>query len=68
MAKEKKNKWVKVIFAADCIFEDWDEDFECPVCPVCKTDYSDCDCPGPTMDEEYEYKEIKGVLYARKKK
>ena len=51
--------WKKVIHAHDCS--------ECemcgePVCPVCETHYSDCDCPGPTQD--YEYKEIDGVLMA----
>jgi hypothetical protein len=27
MAK-KKDKWIKVVFSADCIYEDWDEDKE----------------------------------------
>lgn len=59
----------KVVFADECIYEDWDEDRECPTCPNCLIDYSECDCPGPTQedenDEPYEYKEINGVLYAK---
>jgi hypothetical protein len=50
-------EWKVVVFAADC-----DEDGNCPACGI---DYSDCDCPGPTMDD-HEYKEINGVLYARR--
>jgi hypothetical protein len=55
-----KRKWVKVVFASDC-----DEDGNCPVCGI---DYADCNCPGPTMDDEYDYKVDKdGELWARKK-
>ena len=60
-------KWVKVVFASDCIYEEWDTEKECPICPECKSEYSQCDCPGPTMEDEYEYKEINEILYARKK-
>lgn len=66
MAKKKKD-WIKVIFAADCIYQDWDEDKECPECPQCGKDYADCPCPGPTMEDEYDYKEVNGILYAKKK-
>ena len=59
--------WQKVVFASDCIYEDWDEDKECPQCPQCGSDYSECDCPGPMQDDEYYYKEINGVLYAKRK-
>jgi hypothetical protein len=45
MAK-KKDKWIKVVFASDCIYQDWDEDRECPECPQCGKDYADCPCPG----------------------
>jgi hypothetical protein len=56
----KSKVWRKVIFSCDC-----DEDGNCPVCGI---DYADCDCPGPTMDDEYEYMEDKdGELWARKK-
>lgn len=52
--------WVKVVFSADC-----DEDGNCPNCGI---DYADCGCPGPTMDEEYEYKfDDDDVMWARKK-
>lgn len=51
------NKWMAVIFAADC-----DEDGNCPACGI---DYGECPCPGPTMDN-HEYKEINGILFARK--
>jgi hypothetical protein len=66
MAK-KKDKWIKVVFASDCIYQDWDEDRECPECPQCGKDYADCPCPGPTMEDEYDYKEVNGILYAKKK-
>lgn len=48
--------WRKVVYAADC-----DEDGNCPLCAI---DYSECDCPGPTMDD-LEYKWVDGELYAR---
>jgi hypothetical protein len=53
------NDWIKVVFAADC-----DEDGNCP---VCGDDYGDCDCPGPTQEDEFDYEEFDGVLYARRK-
>ena len=65
---KKKDKWVKVVFAADCKYEKWDSDYECPVCPVCLTDYAECPCPGPTQDDEFDYKEIDGILYAKRKR
>jgi hypothetical protein len=49
---------VLVVYAADC-----GEDGNCP---VCKVDYADCACPGPTM-EEYEYRWEGGVLWARER-
>jgi hypothetical protein len=60
------SKWIKVVYASDCIYGEWDDDRECPICPECGNDYSECPCPGPTMEDEYEYKEINGVLYAKK--
>ena len=60
-----KRKWQEVLCAADCIYEDWDDDHEMPICPRCEIEYADCECIGPTMDG-YEYKEINGVLMARK--
>jgi len=58
--------WQKVIYIGDCIFEDWDEDFECAICPNCMIDFSDCHCPGCMQDDEYEYKEFDNILYAKK--
>ena len=49
--------------------------FELPVCawcgePFCEAHgqhYADCPCIGPHQDDEYEYTERDGVLYARSK-
>ncbi|MGY2987696.1 hypothetical protein [Bradyrhizobium sp. USDA 4508] len=49
--------WRRVVFSAEC-----DELGNCPVCGV---DYARCDCPGPTQEEEFEYREMNGVLWAR---
>jgi hypothetical protein len=54
-----KPAWQKVVFSADC-----DEYGDCPICCI---DYSECPCPGPTMEEEYEYRVINGELYARER-
>lgn len=51
------SEWRRVVFSADC-----DEDGNCP---ECATDYAECECPGPTQDDLYEYKEDGGVLWAR---
>jgi DNA (cytosine-5)-methyltransferase 1 len=59
------SKYRKVVFAADCIYEEWDEDRECPQCPECGDDYCECGCPGPTQDDLYKYREFNGILYAR---
>jgi hypothetical protein len=52
-------RWRRVVFLADC-----DEDGNCP---LCHTDYTECDCPGPTMDDDYDYKIKDGQLLARLK-
>ena len=57
--------WKKVVFADECIYEDWDDDREMPICPECEIEYAECKCPGPTQDDIYEYTEIDGKLYAR---
>jgi hypothetical protein len=57
--------YTKVVFASDCIYQDWDTEKECPVCPVCSVDYAECDCPGPTQDDLFEYLEVDGILYAK---
>ena len=50
--------WLKVSFSCDCVGMNQDE------CSICGEEYTECPCPGPTQDE-FEYKEISGVLYAR---
>jgi len=53
-------EWQRVVFAWEC--DEFDN------CPVCGTDYTDCPCPGPTMDEEeWEYLWRDGMLMARKR-
>lgn len=51
--------WKPVVLSADV-----GEDGECP---GCRDAYEECACPGPTMDDEYEYKEMNGQLFAKKK-
>lgn len=51
-----RGDWKLVVFSAEC-----DEDGNCPFCEI---DYGRCPCPGPTQDD-MEYREIDGVLYAR---
>jgi hypothetical protein len=55
--------WLRVVFAADCSpCSACDE----PVCPVCDEHYVDCECPGPTQDDLYEYEDDgKGGMRAR---
>ncbi len=58
------NAWKEVVCAAEC------EECRCCydlICRVCGDHYAECPCPGPTMDEEYEYKEANNALYARRK-
>jgi hypothetical protein len=52
------NSWIKVVFSADC------DEGGC--CPECEIDYAECECPDPTQDDLYEYKEEHGILYARR--
>lgn len=51
--------WWPVVFAADL-----DEEGNCPHCHI---DYADCVCPGPSQDDEFEYREHRGILQARTK-
>lgn len=57
-------EWKRVVYAADCLSEDGDD--EVAICPHCNIDYAECPCPGPHQDDEFEYEERDGVLYARK--
>mgnify|MGYP001278355646 CR=1 FL=1 len=52
------SEWVRVIFSGDV-------DQETDLCPQCGDCYSDCPCPGPTQEDEFEYKTVSGILYAR---
>ena len=62
---KSSEEWKKVSYAADCIKRDpTDEVGE--ICSVCKGDYVDCPCPGPTMDE-YEYEYFNNELFAKLK-
>jgi hypothetical protein len=54
--------WQRVVYLSECVEEG---DFgEVRLCPACGLDYSECPCPGPTM-EGYDYIEHEGTLYAR---
>lgn len=57
-------EWVRVVYAAECAATD--DDDEVLVCPHCGVDYAECPCPGPHQDDEFEYEERDGVLYARR--
>lgn len=50
--------WKRVVHSTDCDGEG--------NCPVCGSDFADCGCPGPTMDE-CQYAEWGGALYGRAK-
>ncbi len=67
LSEERTEKWNRVVFASDCLYEEWDIDREMPICKNCKIEYAECSCPGPTQDDIYEYNEVKGELYARLK-
>jgi len=54
--------WKRVVYAADC---DGDMDGDFLKCCECGGEYSECVCPGPTMDDEYDYQVRDGVEYAR---
>ena len=55
---KKPSGWVRVIYPYEL-----DDEGNCP---VCKIDYGDCPCPGPTQDDEFEYTvNHVGVLVAR---
>jgi hypothetical protein len=55
---------VKVTTAAECATcEGCGE----PYCVDCDRHYADCRCPGPHQEDEYEYMEVGGVRYARRR-
>lgn len=57
MKKPAGYGWRRVVYASEL-----NEDGDCPVC--CDVDWTECDCPGPTMDDT-EYEWVDGVLWAR---
>ena len=58
--------WRRVSFATDCGFDEETGELG-DTCSICGLEYcGDCQCPGPTQDE-YDYEEFDGVLYAREK-
>ena len=54
------DQWQRVVFSAEC-----DEDGNCPLCV--DVDFGECPRPDPTQEDEYEYREVEGVLYARER-
>ena len=56
--------WKRVIYASDC---EGDMDDDMLTCSGCSGEYSECGCPGPTMDDEYDYQIRNGVEYAAKR-
>ena len=58
------DEWIKVVYAFECPPCEMCGE---PVCPNCDEHYAECECPGPTQDDIYEYKKgDDGELYARK--
>lgn len=55
-----KEPWRVVVFAAEC-------DPETGECPVCGEDFGECPCPGPTQEDEFEYRMLGDLLYARRR-
>lgn len=58
-----KRPWRKVVLAGECpSCPDCGE----PWCRRCRKHYADCSCPGPSQADEYEYRVMRGAMYARK--
>jgi hypothetical protein len=58
-----EDNWQPVVFAHDC---ETCPDCEDLLCPRCGIHYVDCDCPGPTQDDLYDYMMIGGVMHAKR--
>jgi len=64
---ENINEWKPVSFARDCEGYDEETGEMGDTCSICGLDYcEECQCPGPTQDDEFEYEERDGELYARR--
>ena len=65
MSAKSRRRWRPVITAGDC------EPCDCCgelACPVCADHYADCDCPGPSQDDEFDYRvDRHGTLIASPK-
>lgn len=58
-------EWTKVRTAADCTECAFCEE---PFCEICNDHYADCNCIGPSQEEEFDYKtDSEGVLWAIKR-
>ena len=58
--------WKLVSFAGDCAGGDEETGELGYECSVCGGDYTECPCPGPTQEEDFEYKLDDGILFARR--
>lgn len=60
----EQRAWTPVLFAHDCQPCDMCGQ---PLCPNCDgLHYADCPCPGPSQDDEFEYKTINQCEFARR--
>jgi hypothetical protein len=58
--------WTRVSFACDNLGGDENELGD--ECSICRLDYAnECQCPGPTQDDEFDYEVFDGQLYATPK-
>ena len=58
-------EWLRVRMADECMpCPDCKE----PWCPSCQKHYDECSCPSPNQEDEYDYKEVGGVLMAARKR
>jgi hypothetical protein len=45
---DNPNPWLRVVFSAECSRDG--------TCPVCGADFGEC--PGPTQEDEFEYRVV----------
>ncbi len=43
-------EWCLVVFAHQCYTENWDDNREFIICPICNDKYADCPCVGPAQE------------------